>query len=110
MNEREVYLLWSWLENSTAFCRFIRGRDNLDDDDEELVVVVNVDVVVELDVDVDCNEFSKSNCCTCVISTYSSKLFVPEVLVFERGALNMKNYFSLFFGHFCVETKYYKVL
>lgn len=79
------YLLCSWLENSVAFCKLTRGRAGfvvVAADGDVIVDVVVVVVVVVLLPD-DCNEFSNSNCCTWVISTYSSD---PVVLTQERGA------------------------
>lgn len=65
-------LLCSWLENSAAFCKLTRGRAGFVADGEVIVPVVVVVVVVLVLAD-DCNEFSNSNCCTCVMSTYSSE-------------------------------------
>lgn len=80
-----THLLCSWLENSVAFCKLTRGRAGfvvVAAEGEVIVDVVVVVVVFDALPD-DCNEFSSNNCCTCVISTYSSD---PAVLTQGRGA------------------------
>lgn len=83
--KRNTVLPWSWDEYSAAFCKLTRGRlvNALDD-----VAVVKAVVVADAAADdVWLSEFSSSNCCTCVISTYSSKLDAA-VEVAGRGAEN----------------------
>lgn len=84
-----IHLLCSWLENSAAFCKLTRGRAGfvVAADGDVIVAVAVVVVVVPVPLDDDCNEFSNNNCCTCVISTYSSD---PVVLTQGRGAEYIK--------------------
>ena len=88
-------LPWTWAEYSAAFCKLTLGRFLVtaaaDDDDADDVVAVDGDItevvydavgtvdVVEDDAVVFSNWIRFSNiCCTCKMSTYSSKLFCAD--------------------------------
>ena len=86
-----LYLPWTWAEYSAAFCRLTRGRFLVTAAVADVVVAVNGDItevvydavgtvdVVEDDAVVFSNWIRFSNiCCTCKMSTYSSKLFCAD--------------------------------